>query len=196
MDLLLKWRDEIAQGAVRVLFLDECHLVWGDLCGYVWGTRNTRVEVPMTSQRQRQSYFGAFDYHSKRFRVQAYECGNTDYTIAFLESLRREHQQTRLFLVWDGAPYHRSKQLREYLAIVNQGLPPDQWQITCIQLAPYAPEQNPVEDIWLQAKQFIRKFYLLCKSFNAVKYLFEFLTQQQIFTFAKAFMYDPCSLPI
>jgi transposase len=196
MDLLLKWRNEIAQGAVRLLFLDECHLVWGDICGYVWGTRNTPVEVPITSQRQRQTYYGAFDYYSKRFSVQAYESGNSDYTIAFLESLRQEHQQARLFLIWDGAPYHRSKQLREYLAMVNQGLPPDSWHITCIQLAPYAPEQNPVEDIWLQAKQFLRKFYLLCKSFNVVKYLFEFVTQQQTFTFAKAFMYDSCSSPI
>lgn len=190
MELLLKWHNEIAQGAVRVLFLDECHLVWGDICGCVWGTRNTRVEVPITSQRQRQTYFGAFDYHSKRFSVQAYECGNSDYTIAFLERLRREHGQSRLIIVWDGAPPNRSKQLREYLAMLNHGLPPDQWQITCIQLAPYAPEQNPVEDIWLQAGQFIRKFYILCKSFPIVKYLFEFATHQQTFTFAKAFMYQ------
>ena len=28
--------------------LDECHLLWGDLCGYVWGKSARRVEVEMT----------------------------------------------------------------------------------------------------------------------------------------------------
>ncbi len=37
---------------------------------------------------------------------------------------------------------------------LNHNLPEQEWQITCIQLAPYAPEQNPVEDIWLQALYF------------------------------------------
>ncbi len=46
-------------------------------------------------------------------------------------------------------------------------------QITCIRFAPNAPAQNPVEDVWLQAKRFIREFYHLCKSFFAVKRLFE-----------------------
>ena len=29
-------RCEIASGALVVFFQDECHLLWGDLCGYVW----------------------------------------------------------------------------------------------------------------------------------------------------------------
>jgi len=32
--------------------------------------------------------------------------------------------------------------------------------------APNAPEQNPVEDIWLQAKRWIRECYHLCRSFT------------------------------
>ncbi|MBW4634001.1 MAG: transposase [Iphinoe sp. HA4291-MV1] len=47
-------------------------------------------------------------------------------------------------LIWDGASYHRSVEIREYLASINQNLPSQQWKITCIRLAPYAPEQNPV----------------------------------------------------
>ncbi len=84
---------------------------------------------------------------------------------------------------------NRSPELREFLAQVNAGLPQEQWQIQCIRFAPHAPEQNPVEDIWLQAKQFLRKFFILCKSFAVVKYLFEFALAQQRFTFEKAFMY-------
>ena len=32
---------------MRALFVDECHLMSGDLEGYVWGRRNQRVEVPI-----------------------------------------------------------------------------------------------------------------------------------------------------
>jgi transposase len=120
---------------------------------------------------------------------QAHDAGNTENTIAFLKYLRSLDEQARLLIIWDGASYHRSHQLRQFLAEAIAGLPPEHWNIECIRFAPHAPEQNPVEDIWLQAKQFIRKFFMLCKSFAAVKYLFELVTHQQCFTFKKAFMY-------
>ena len=38
---------EIVSGEVLVFIEDECHLVWGDTLGYVWGRRNERTEVPI-----------------------------------------------------------------------------------------------------------------------------------------------------
>lgn len=35
-DWLEAHRGKIASGKLVVFFQDECHLVWGDLCGYVW----------------------------------------------------------------------------------------------------------------------------------------------------------------
>jgi transposase len=70
---------------------------------------------------------------------------------------------------------------RAYLDSVNQGLDENEWKVTCIQFAPNDPEQNPVEGIWLYAKRFVREFYHLCKSFAAVKRLFELITHHQIF---------------
>jgi transposase len=86
--------------------------------------------------------------------------------------------------------------VQQFLAQVNGDLPQDQWQITCVRLAPNAPQQNPVEDIWLQAKQFIRKYARLCQNFKSVKLLFHLLTHLQTFDFPKAFMYGYCSCPI
>lgn len=39
MELLVKWRAEVARGQVRVMFDGECHLRWGDLSGYGWSWR-------------------------------------------------------------------------------------------------------------------------------------------------------------
>lgn len=182
---------------MRVLFVDECHLLWGNVSGYGWSRCNQRVDVLVKSTKQRQTYYGALDYLSKRFVVQEYGAGNEDNTIAFLRYLQALFEQgTRLVIIWDGASYHRSAAVQEFLQQVNGSLPSQEWQITCIRLAPNAPEQNPVEDVWLQAKQFIRKYARLCKKFRSVKFLFELVTHCQIFTFAKAFMYGYCSSPI
>jgi transposase len=99
--------------------IDECHLLWGDILGYLWGR----------------------------------------------------------------------KELREYLNDINQDLSSEEWQIICTKFAPNAPEQNPVEDIWLQGKNLLRKFHHLCKSFKVVKWLFKFFLDGQIFDFPKLYQY-------
>jgi len=38
----------------------------------------------------------------------------------------------------------------------------ENWSITCHWFAPYAPDENPVEAIWLQVKNFIRRFHYIC----------------------------------
>ncbi len=49
--------------------------------------------------------------------------------------------------------------MKKLLAIENEEKRPEEWSITCQLFAPYAPAENPVEGIWLQAKNFIRRFY-------------------------------------
>jgi len=182
-------RDQIESGELVVFFLDECHLLWGDICGYVWGKTNERIEVPVLNERQKQTYYGALNLYTQKFLIQKYDKGNSQSTIAFLQYLRSQCPQSRIALIWDGASYHRSAEVKTYLESVNQQLDELNWQITCIRFAPNAPAQNPVEDVWLQAKRFIREFYHLCKSFFAVKRLFVLVTHQQIFDFPKLLMY-------
>ena len=80
-----------------------------------------------------------------------------------------------------------SQKFREYLMIINQDLPEEEWLINCIKFAPNSPEQNPVKDIWLQVKSFIRKFYDLCSSFKIVKWLFKLFAFWSNIQFSQAF---------
>lgn len=185
LEQLRQWLPEIAAERMSVFFLDECHLLWGDLCGYVWGKTNIRIEVPIVNEREKQTYFGALDYFQQEFLVQAYPKANSEHTIDFLKYLQQQRPNQRLALIWDGASYHRSHELKEYLQSLNAAHDQASWQITCIRFAPNAPEQNPVEDIWLQAKRFIREFYHLCHSFSTVKLLFKLVTHRQTFYFSK-----------
>uniref|UniRef100_A0ACD5GQH6 IS630 family transposase n=4 Tax=Desertifilum tharense IPPAS B-1220 TaxID=1781255 RepID=A0ACD5GQH6_9CYAN len=182
-------RHEIGCRKLVVLFSDECHLLWGDVCGYVWGKTDERIEVPMTNERSKQTYYGAVDLYTQQCLIQAVEKGNSENTIAFLKYLLNQYPDSRIALIWDGATYHRSQKVKDYLKSVNQGLDEPHWKLTCIRFAPNDPRQNPIEDIWLQAKRFIREYYHLCTSFNVAKFLFEFATHRQIFDFSKLFTY-------
>jgi len=193
MSWLEQHRAEIVSGQLVVFFQDECHLLWEDLCGYVWGKTSERVEVPISNERQKQTYYGALNLSTQQLLLKAFEKGNSESTIAFLQALMVEYPQARLALIWDGASYHRSGAVKDYLATVNQGLDESEWKITCIRFAPNDPRQNPIEDVWLQAKRFIREFYHLCQSFSSVKWLFEFATHRQTFNFPKVFMYGAFS---
>lgn len=178
---------------MRVLLLDECHLLWGDISGYVWGKTDQSIEVSVVNERQKQTYYGALDYVSGEVLVHSYEAGNSDNTVKFLQYLQAQSSGQRLLILWDGASYHGSQTLREYLSQLNEGQPSQQWQIHCIRFAPHCPQQNPIEDVWLGAKTWIRRFCGLAHSFPRLKWLFEWFLQNTTFDFPKLQMYGAFS---
>jgi hypothetical protein len=46
--LLASRREDIEAGLLRVLLLDECHLLWGDSIGYVWGRTDQEISIPIS----------------------------------------------------------------------------------------------------------------------------------------------------
>lgn len=167
-------------------FVDECHLLWGDACGYVWGRRGQRVALPISNYRERQTYYGALDIFFGQFLLAPYPTANSAYTVKFVRRLQARHSGERLLLIWDGAGYHRQGEMLDFLHRVNDGLPKEKWPVTCIQLAPHAPEENPVEDIWLMAKTHVRQHFYLHSTFRQVNTLFvKAIRQHEYFDFPK-----------
>ena len=182
-------RADIEAGKLVVYIIDESHLLWGDACGYVWGKTSIRIEVPMTNEREKQTYFGALNYQTKQFFVQGYKTANSANTVSFLKYLKALNPNARMLIIWDGASYHQYGEMRDYLGEVNKDLEKSEWPLTCELFAPHDPAQNPVEDIWLQAKRFIREYWSLCNKFSSVKKLFILATHGQYFNFPKVNMY-------
>jgi transposase len=115
--------------------------------------------------------------------------GNSQQTVTFLQWLQQQFPNEQLAIFWDGASYHRSEDVRAYLQRVNDGQPESEWRIHCICFAPNAPDQNPIEDIWLQAKTDIRQRYYQCDTFAQVKQLFVQFLQNTEFDFPKLYRY-------
>lgn len=189
-------QDEIENGQLVVFAQDECHLLWGDTIGHVWGRRNERIEIPMQNAKKRQTYYGALNLYNQDFFLTPHERGNGTHTVLFLQELQARHPDQKLVIIWDGASYHRCAEVQSYLETVNHGLVEKDWKITCWLFAPNAPDQNPVEDVWLRGKNFLRKRFYENKTFHQVKTSFFNFLNQRIFDFKKIEWYLNIPQPV
>ncbi len=153
--------------------MDQCYLVSGDICGYAWGKTDERVQIPIKNIKDRQTYYGAVNYVTGRLIVKPYSSGNSQNTIQFVKGIKAIHPNQKVIVIWDGAAYHDSQEFRNYLYQINGDKSEQEWPVHCIKLAPYAPEQNPIEAVWLQVKNFLRNVWHLLKTFKITKWLFE-----------------------
>ena len=182
--------DDIEAQRLVVYALDECHLQGDEICGYLWGDKKEREIVNVDSYRARQTYYGALNVWNNEFIVFPYDSGNGKNTVKFVEEIKSRHPNQQIMLIWDGASYHRGEEMKKILAKYNDGLSRDEWLITCELFAPYGPEENPVEGIWLQVKNFIRRFHYICKNFRIVKRLFKLFFDMKLFNPPRLEKYD------
>ena len=121
------------------------------------------------------------------------DAGNTKNTIDFVKKIIQKHPNSQHVLIWDGAPCHRSKEFlalsavegKKYLNQINQDLPESEWKVKCIRFAPNAPQQNPVEDIWLYGKTWLRKNFASIHVFDEAIQIFRDCLSGEYFSFDK-----------
>src|ERR1043165_9191949 len=83
-----------------------------------------------------------WDGHRRRVYFQTRPGTYTDERlITFLRALKRHFRRRRVILLWDGLAAHKSRRMRAYLARQRPWLQVER-------LPAYAPELNPVEQIW------------------------------------------------
>ena len=182
--------EQIREEKIKVFVEDECHLKGGDICGYGWGDCQARLETPVKNYRDSQTYYGAMNCLTGEMILRSYKSANTRSTIEFVRELQSQNPKIKIVLIWDGASHHRSGEFRDFLAQNNQG---QEWNLHCLRFARYAPEENPIENVWGQLKQWLRSLSVLCRSFQLTKKLFEMLVKYQLFTLPDLNKYDAFS---
>ena len=192
-EILNEHREEIESGVLVPYALDECHLQGDDVDSYLWGNRKEREVIKLDNERDRQTYYGALNLVTQEFIVSPYPVADGENTVKFVQKLQEINSGKKLLLIWDGASYHTKGKMRELLLEQNEGKEQKDWLITCELFAPYAPEENPVEGIWLQVKNFIRRFHYLCTRFSIMKKLFQLFFKFQLFNPPNLEKYDAFS---
>jgi putative transposase len=117
------------------------------------------------NEREKQTYYGAINLLRKQLVRREYASANSENTVAFLKDLQSKNPAARHLIIWDGASYHRYKEMKAYLEEINLGKEKDEWPLTCILFAPHAPPaesrrrylakcQDKVEKIWSASEFF------------------------------------------
>lgn len=184
---------DIKSEKVAVYAIDEVHLLEGDLISHLWGDSQDRLHIPILNEKNRQTYYGALDLLEPGLIFGKYDKGNGDCTVEFVKKLIRKNPNKKILIFWDNASYHKGEKMREFLREVNGDLAEKDWIITCHLFAPYAPENNPIEEVWLSLKTLLRRCYRFGKNFSIIKRLFEMLVDYKLFNFPKLKNYDAFS---
>jgi transposase len=184
---------DIKTGKLVVYAIDEVHLLEDDLLTHGWGDSKERLHIPIINEKNRQTYYGALDLFHSELIVGESEKGDGDCTVDFVKKLIAKNPAHQIIIFWDGAAYHKGEKMRQFLTKVNSGLEPDKWKVTCHLFAPYAPEENPIEAVWLQLKTLLRRCYRFCKNFSIIKRLFKLLVDYKLFKFPNLKNYDAFS---
>ncbi len=140
--------EAIKSGELIVLIEDDCHLLWGDACSYIWGRKGEPIPIPVLHQKERYTYYGVIHYLTKEFILKPYDKSDGLNTVDVIKCLRDQFRGSRLLFIWEGASDHKCTKTQDYLNEINEGLEQEQWPVECLLFAPNAPDQNPVEDVW------------------------------------------------
>lgn len=134
-----------------LVFEDESGVSQQPVVRRTWAPRGqTPVLIHTGGHWQRLSVAGAlafrWDGRRMRFFFQTQPGSYTDARlITFLRSLKRHFRPQRVLLIWDGLGAHQSHRMKAYVARQRAWL-------TVERLPAYAPELNPVEQVWGNVK--------------------------------------------
>ncbi len=184
---------DIRDGKVAAYAIDEVNLLEGDLISHLWGDSKDRLYIPIMNEKNRQTYYGALNLLEPELILGKYEKGDGDCTVDFVKKIMQKNPEKKLMIFWDGVAYHRGEKMREFLREANGNLTEKDWRISCHLFAPYAPEENPIEAVWLSLKNLLRRCYRFGKNFSIIKRLFEMLVDYKLFNFPSLENFDSFS---
>lgn len=122
----------------------------------VWYFRNKEPIIEAKRRGESQNFYGALNMTKDsgdrgKCTAMAVDKQNSETTIKFLKKLLKVYQGKKIFLIWDGASWHKSKEIRAFLSTINKG----ETILELFLFPPYTPELNPQEHVWKALRQAI-----------------------------------------
>lgn len=160
-----------------VFAADEARINYDEEVRRCWLQKGKKTVIKIKRDKsQSQSYFGALNLLTHKHELIRQNWQDTENTIETLRELTRRYPNKKLYIIWDNARWHRSKELRTLLGTGNEFE-----HIHFIWLPPYAPDENPQEHVWKYGKEKIRSKHF--DSFDELRNKFEGSIASKIFDY-------------
>jgi transposase len=163
-------REEIAPALADpdtiVVAADEVRIDQEAIIRKAWYTKGTKTKLKVNRERAAQSYIGFLSQTTGQCELLRMPWQNGPKIIQALRAFHAGHPGKKIVIVWDNAAWHRSKELRALLGPGNQFE-----NIHLIWMPPYAPDHNPIEHVWKNAKETIANWQ--ASTFDETRNAFE-----------------------
>ena len=133
-----------------VLVGDECRIEVESGIKKIWYEKGRYPEIRTEMEKKAVSFYGALNVKEGRCHALKFAKQNTDATIKYLAWLEDLYAGKEVLLIWDGAPWHRSKGVKEHLARKDRSC----W-LELMNFPPYWPELNPQERVWKEGRRHV-----------------------------------------
>ncbi len=149
-----------------ILVADESRIVWEALVRRAWLPKGAKTILKVTRENLAANFVGFLDLKTGKPYLFEIPWQNQKETIKVLKLLTGKYPDRKICLIWDNAPWHRGKIIREKLKT-------DLRQFYLLAFPPYAPDTNPQEHVWKWGKEQIsnkqfKSLTDLTKNFNRI----------------------------
>jgi len=127
-----------------IYFQDESGIRSDFHSGTTWAPKGETPVIEVTGARFSLNMMGAIDMRGA-FRFMVVKGSVSSEQICDLLNRLMHGAENPVFLIWDGHPTHRSKEVRECIESFNG-------KLEVFTLPSYSPELNPVEQVWNNVK--------------------------------------------
>lgn len=126
---------------------DEVRIELEALTRRAWLKKGERTIVEVSRKRESQNYIGFLDQKSFSCRLYEMTWQNQEEVLGAFKRLLKQYPDKKICVVWDNAPFHKGKEIKEAL---KKGGALE--RVHLVALPPYAPDKNPIEHVWNEAK--------------------------------------------
>jgi len=132
-------------GDDQLFYIDETEFKRLPVLRGMWMRCGQQIRIPTVKRNASFVLYGAFNPVTGDQLHARFDRMISAHTCTFLQQIAETYPSGQITLVWDGASFHTSRMVSDWLA--------DHPRFHVILLPPTTPQMNPVEDIWRHLKQ-------------------------------------------
>ncbi len=161
----------------EVFASDETRMELEALTRRAWLKKGKKTVLKVERRKESQSYIGFLN--QKTFNCLVYEMPwqNQEEILKVFETFLAQFPDKKVCIIWDNARFHKGKQIQQALK-TGQLLE----RVHLINLAPYAPDTNPIEHVWKTTKEKLANHQF--PTFEDTKQAFKNLISSQTFNYS------------